>query len=140
MEELLTIKDAKWGKTVLIDSNAEELTQNSEDVQPTQTEHTFEEQPEDNSWSFTKMMGVGVGIVGGTIGVVAATPIVMGFGVGGIVAGSSAAVMQAGIGNVVAGSAFAIVQSLGMTGTLAATAAAGSAVGAIGVGVAIKSE
>lgn len=44
---------------------------------------------------------------GGFVACVAAAPILLGFGVGGITAGSIAAGIQAGIGNVAAESAFA---------------------------------
>ncbi|TGZ37514.1 interferon alpha-inducible protein 27, mitochondrial-like [Temnothorax curvispinosus] len=51
---------------------------------------------------------------GGTLGVFA-LPLI-GFGLGGVAAGSLAALWQSLIGNVAAGSLFAILQSLGATG------------------------
>lgn len=79
------------------------------------------------------VLGVGGAIVGGA----AVIPIALGFGTAGIVAGSVAAGVQAGIGSVAAGSAFATLTSLGMTGTLAATAAGGAITSAIGAVVAL---
>ena len=78
---------------------------------------------------------LGTSAAAGAIGVVAAAPMIMGFGINGIVAQSAAAGMQAGVGNVAAGSAFAAAQSAGASGTLAVTAGA-SGVGAAASGVA----
>lgn len=83
--------------------------------------------------------GVAVGVAA-----VAAAPVVLaavGFGTGGVVAGSLAAGMQASIGNVAAGSAFAVLQSWGAAGiplfaqTIFGTAGAslGGACGVLGV-------
>jgi hypothetical protein len=46
-------------------------------------------------------------------------PSLLGFGVTGVVAGSTAAVIQSGIGNVASGSLFAIIQSCAMKGVFA---------------------
>lgn len=69
---------------------------------------------------------------GAATAVVCAAPMLVGFGTGGIVAGSLAAAWQATIGNVAAGSAFATLQSLGATGTLATGAYGGA--GVLGLG------
>lgn len=77
-----------------------------------------------------------MGIIGGTavvtcgIAIVSAPLIIgaVGFGAGGVVAGSVAAAWQATIGNVVAGSLFATLQSVGVLGL------SGGAVAAVGVG------
>ena len=87
-----------------------------------------------------KKIGLGVAIGGGAILGIASIPILLGFGVGGIAAGSVAAAIQAGIGNVAAGSAFAFFTSLGMTGVLAGTAAVGAALGAGGLAVYLKND
>ena len=87
-----------------------------------------------------KKIGLGVGIAGITILGIAGAPILLGFGVGGIAAGSIAAAIQASIGNVVAGSAFAALTSLGMTGALAGTAAVGAALGTGGLVVYFKNK
>jgi len=58
---------------------------------------------------------------------VVATPVVIsavGFGSGGVVAGSTAAAIHSSIGNVVAGSWFASMQSAGVLGVAASTKAA----------------
>ncbi len=72
-------------------------------------------------------------IVGGSLlaaGGLGAT--LFGFGTAGVAAGSLAAATQAGIGNVAAGSLFSWLTSLGMTGALTTTAAAGGATTLIG--------
>ena len=76
-------------------------------------------------------------VVGGAALLVAAPYVllpVLGFGSGGVAAGSLAAGVQATIGNVAAGSMFAALQSAGAAGvswlTTAAVAAAGAAGGA----------
>ena len=82
-------------------------------------------------------------VVGGGIALTltaVAAPIVLpaiGFGTGGVVAGSMAAATQSAIGNVAAGSLFATLQSLGAAGGLsvAATGAATAAGAAAGAGV-----
>ena len=73
-------------------------------------------------------------VVGGTALVVAA-PIalpVLGFGAGGVAAGSAAAAVHGVIGNVVAGSVFATLQSAGAAGLAGTTYAGLAAVGAAG--------
>lgn len=55
-----------------------------------------------------------------------AAPMVIGFGTGGIVAGSIAAAWQSSIGNVMVGSTFATLQSLGATGVFVTGASAGA--------------
>ena len=80
-----------------------------------------------------KKIGISLGIAGGVILCIGLTPIFLGFGVGGIVAGSAAAAIQAGIGNVVAGSAFATFTSLGMTGVLSGISIAGGLLGTTGL-------
>lgn len=87
-----------------------------------------------------RKVGIGVAIAGGAILFIAGLPMVLGFGAGGIVAGSVAAAIQASIGNVAAGSAFAVLTSLGMTGALAGTAAVGAALGAGGLAVYFKNK
>ena len=49
------------------------------------------EQPGNRGWSTRKKIGVGVAAAGGVVATAAAAPIIMGFGTGGIVAGSFAA-------------------------------------------------
>ncbi len=78
-------------------------------------------------------------LIGGTTLIAVAAPYgvlpAIGFGGGGVVAGTAAAAWQATIGNVVAGSTFAALQSAGVAGVSAATsaglAAAGAAIGAV---------
>ena len=65
---------------------------------------------------------------GGLVTLVSILPLLLGFGVGGIAAGSAAAAWQALIGNVGAGSFFASLQSAGMSGTFGAGAASGASV------------
>ena len=80
---------------------------------------------------------------GAATAAVCAAPMLVGFGTGGIAAGSLAAAWQATIGNVAAGSAFATLQSLGATGTLATGAYGGAGVlglGALGNRLAGKSD
>ena len=82
-------------------------------------------------------------VIGGGIALTltaVAAPIVLpaiGFGTGGVVAGSVAAAAHSAIGNVAAGSLFAGLQSLGAVGgfSMAATGAATAAGAAAGVGV-----
>jgi len=79
------------------------------------------------------------GLVGCAAPAVILAPLsLLGFGAGGIAAGSVAAGMQAGVGNVVAGSVFAFMQSAAAGGTAATAVAAGSGiVGSVaGVGAA----
>ena len=74
-------------------------------------------------------------IIGGTVtAVAAATPILLGFGTAGIVAGSAAAAAQSGMagGAVAAGSWFATLTSLGMKGYLASTAIGGAITSGVG--------
>ena len=66
--------------------------------------------------------GIAVTLVG-------AIPIIGGFGLAGITAGSVAAAVQSMIGNVAAGSVFALCTSLGMTGAFVGTTAVGTIVG-----------
>ena len=80
-----------------------------------------------------RQLAKGAAIVGGVVAVAAVAPIALGFGTGGIVAGSIAAGIQAGIGNVAAGSLFASMTSLGMTGFFTSTATAGAIVGTGGL-------
>ena len=82
--------------------------------------------------NIVKKVTVGVAITGGTVAFISTVPILLGFGTGGIVAGSVAAGIQSLIGNVAAGSLFASLTSLGMTGTLATVAGVGAAVGTAG--------
>eukprot|EP01083_Nonionella_stella_P105908 304938_1 len=81
------------------------------------------------------------GVTGGVVGCsvlaltsIAVAPALIGFGVGGVAAGSIAAGIQSGIGNVAAGSIFATMQSVGVLGFGAATkvgiTGAGAALGA----------
>ena len=99
------------------------------------------------SWVRSLLPVAGGAVAAGTVAVVAA-PIVLpalGFGAGGIVAGSVAAAWQASIGNVVAGTLFASLQSAGVAGlattTYAGIAATGSAGGAaVGYVVARKRD
>ena len=81
------------------------------------------------------IIGTGVGL-----GLAVAAPLyilpAIGFGAGGVAAGSAAAAVQSTIGNVAAGSLFATLQSAGATGTLSwiasgAMTAAGTAAGAV---------
>lgn len=82
-------------------------------------------------------------VVGGGVALTltaVAAPIVLpaiGFGTGGVVAGSVAAAAHSAIGNVAAGSLFATLQSLGAVGgfSMAATGAATAAGAAAGAGV-----
>ena len=60
-----------------------------------------------------------------------AVPILMGFGVPGIVGGSVAAGMQAAFGNIAAGSAFTVAQSLRMQSLFVTAGYVGSAAGAV---------
>ncbi|KAF5552719.1 hypothetical protein FNAPI_7025 [Fusarium napiforme] len=76
-----------------------------------------------------------------------ATPIlgILGFGAGGIAAGSAAAGIQSGIGSVAAGSTFAILQSAGAGGAGLAVVngvvqAAGAIIGATGLATKIKGQ
>ncbi|KAI1027259.1 hypothetical protein LB504_007719 [Fusarium proliferatum] len=78
---------------------------------------------------------------------VAVTPVLagLGFGAGGIVAGSTAAGIQSGIGSIVAGSAFATLQSAGAGGFGLAVVngvvqAAGVVVGGSGVAAKLKGQ
>lgn len=95
-----------------------------------------------------KKVGIGAAAVGGvTIATVAAVPLVLGavgFGAGGVVAGSMAAAIQAGIGNVAAGSLFAVAQSVGAAGlaasTVVGTVGGGAVLGAAGGVVAHLAE
>lgn len=66
-----------------------------------------------NLWKLRAMFGGSVAATGG-LGVVA-LPLI-GFGAGGVAAGSAAAAWQSSIGSVTAGSLFAILQTLGATG------------------------
>ena len=68
----------------------------------------------------------GTVVVGVAVG--AAVLPLIGFGAGGVAAGSIAAGIHSGIGNVVAGSLFAITQSFAATGGAAVLAAIGGAV------------
>jgi hypothetical protein len=81
------------------------------------------------SCSLGKKIAKGVAKTGGAVAGVFCIPIVMGFGTGGIVAGSIAAGIQSSIGNVAIGSMFAFAQSAGATGTFAAIAGSGAVVG-----------
>lgn len=81
-----------------------------------------------NVWKFKAIVGA-CGITGGVLGVMA-LPFI-GFGAGGVIAGSYAAAWQSLIGNVVAGSLFATLQSLGAT-------ALGTVIfGSVGAGVGV---
>lgn len=68
------------------------------------------------------LLWIGVGALGGLVAVPIffITIAMLGFGAGGIVAGSCAAVCQAGIGNVAAGSCFSMATQAGMIGCRAA--------------------
>jgi hypothetical protein len=80
------------------------------------------------------IMVVGLLVGGGiAVAVICATPILVGFGTGGVVAGSAAAGAQAVIGNVAAGSWFASMTSLGMTGTFVKGVTSGVALVATGI-------
>lgn len=76
------------------------------------------------------------GVIGGLLTGICVLPLI-GFGAGGIIAGSLAATWQGTIGNVAAGSLFAILQSMGATtmgtflfGTIGTI---GGATGALGI-------
>jgi len=90
-----------------------------------------------NIW---KKVAIGAGIAGGVLLGVGLIPMALGFGVGGIAAGSVAAGIQSIIGNVAAGSLFAACTSLGMTGVFASSAAVGAILGAGGLAAYIKSR
>ncbi|KAF9767091.1 hypothetical protein IL306_000386 [Fusarium sp. DS 682] len=84
---------------------------------------------------------IAAGVAMITVPALVATPLLaaVGFGAGGIVAGSAAAGIQSGIGSVAAGSLFAVLQSAGAGGYgLAAVhgvvQAVGAVVGAGGIG------
>lgn len=62
--------------------------------------------------NFGKILMIGGGITAG----IALAPIVLGFGTGGVVAGSVATAIQSTIGNVAAGSLFAACQSAAASG------------------------
>jgi len=85
-------------------------------------------------------IAIGVGVVGGLVALGATVPIMMGFGAGGIMAGSMAAAWQSAIGNVVAGSTFATLQSMGATGTFVAVQTAGFGTVAAGAAGALASQ
>lgn len=70
-------------------------------------------------------IGSVLAVSGAVVGGAALTPILLGFGATGIVAGSAAAGIQSAIGNVAAGSIFAGLTSAGMTGALTTTAIGG---------------
>ncbi|TFL00188.1 hypothetical protein BDV98DRAFT_121805 [Pterulicium gracile] len=79
-------------------------------------------------------IAVVAGVVGGAVITPPLAPLVVGlvgFGPGGVVAGSTAAAIQAGIGNVVAGGAFAGAQAVGAG---AAVPLVGQAIGGLLVG------
>ena len=91
-----------------------------------------------SSWWKKPVVGAVVG--GGVcLGLAVASPIILpavGFGAGGVLAGSAAAAVQSTIGNVAAGSLFATLQSVGAAGGLswAATGLATAAGVATGAG------
>lgn len=80
-------------------------------------------------WSWTSKILTGVGIAA----VIASIPHFMGFGVGGVIAGSKAAAIQSIIGNVAAGSLFSMIQSSVMRGIVTAVIATGIVIAVIGV-------
>jgi hypothetical protein len=85
---------------------------------------------------------LGAKILGGVAGTALAIPLllpVIGFGAGGVIAGSAAAGWQAGIGAVQAGSLFAFLTSAGAggaaaTGAIMATGAVGASIFTVATG------
>jgi hypothetical protein len=67
------------------------------------------------------------------VGTVCTVPIIVGFGTGGVVAGSLATVWQSSIGNVAVGSLFAALQSAGATGVFSTGAVYGGMATATGI-------
>ena len=79
------------------------------------------------------MVATGLAIGGGAVLLAPVALTAVGFGAGGVVAGSIAAYWQAMIGNVAGGSVFALLQSAGAAGISgAASAAIGTAGGTVG--------
>jgi hypothetical protein len=114
-----------------IQQNEEQKNQPNQDQNIQQNEQQKNEQPK-KGWGVPEYL-----LLGGGVAVVAASiPIAMGFGTGGVAAGSAAAGIQSGIGSVAADSLFATATSLGMIGYFAGTAAWGGVI--TGVGAAWK--
>ena len=85
-------------------------------------------------------IGKGAAITGGIIAGVGLVPMALGFGTGGIVAGSVAAGVQSTIGNVAAGSAFSTLTSLGMTGVFSSLSGIGTAISGGGLFIYLKNK
>ncbi len=66
------------------------------------------------------------------VGITTVAPWAIGFGSGGVMAGSLASAWQASIGNVAAGSLFSILQSAGVVGLAVVPKMAIAGVGAVG--------
>lgn len=113
-------------------NNNDDDTQDTEISTLTVDPGNNEDRPNKNNW--IRRAGWIMAGAGATVGLVAAVPVVMGFGSAGIVGGSVAAGIQSGIGNVAAGSMFATLQSLGATGTLMTGVYGGGAATAAGLG------
>ncbi len=90
--------------------------------------------------SLKKHLTTGVIVGGAVVAVVATAPILYGFGLAGVVAGSAAATAQSGMagGAVAAGSWFATCTSLGMKGYFASSAIGGAVTATTGAVVKYK--
>ncbi|KAI9217525.1 hypothetical protein BC828DRAFT_400261 [Blastocladiella britannica] len=111
----------------------------AQEQQQQQQQQQHQEPPKKGQWwrplAVTGLGVLSVALVGPVLAVGAVQA--LGFGAGGIVAGSAAAGMMSGAGTVAAGSGIALLQSVGATGTLlwsgsamAATAGVAAAAGA----------
>ena len=90
--------------------------------------------------NYLSNIGKGALKIGGVIALAGLSPIALGFGSNGIVAGSVAAGIQSMIGNVAGGSIFSTLTSLGMTGTFTKILGVGAAITGGGLLTSFKSK